>query len=47
MAHPAQWLDPYLLAAWQVLTDGHGWLLVGWLGFSLLVIAVVDGGTRD
>ena len=28
----------------QVLTEMHGWLLVGWLVFSLAVIAVVDGG---
>ena len=44
MTHPAMWLDPYLQAAWHVLTDLHGWLLVGWLAFSLAVIAVVDGG---
>ena len=46
MAHPTMWLDAYLLAAWQVLTDVHGWLLVGWLVFSRAVIAVVDGGSR-
>ena len=40
------WLDPYLMSAWGVLTDAHGWLLVGWLVFSLAVIAVVDGGGR-
>ena len=47
MAHPAMNLDPYLLSAWQVLTDMHGWLLVGWLVFSLLCIAVVDGKHHD
>jgi hypothetical protein len=40
------WLDPYLLSAWQVLTEMHGWLLVGWLGFSLLVAWVVDGDAK-
>ena len=40
------WLDPYLMSAWAVLSDIHGWLLVGWLVFSLAVIAVVDGEGR-
>jgi hypothetical protein len=39
-------MDPYLLQTWDVLTDVHGWLLVGWLGISLLVAWVVDGGAR-
>lgn len=46
MTHPAMWLDPYLMSAWEMLTDVHGWLLAGWLVFSLLVIAVVDDGDK-
>lgn len=34
------------MAAWEVLTDMHGWLLVAWLAFSLAVIRVVDGGGK-
>ena len=40
------WLDPHLQALWSVLTDVHGWLLVGWLAISIAVVAVVDGEGR-
>ena len=38
------WQDGQLLMLMQVLSDWHGWLLVGWLVSSLLVIAVVGDG---
>jgi hypothetical protein len=39
-------MSPDPMAAWEVLQDMHGWLLGAWLAFSLVVIAVVDGGGK-